>query len=192
MTWLRTSTRRKSHLSKPPERREPCHSHFPSRCFFKRRGPPSGLSNTWLSHLELPPRDSNMSAAGTPPENASERKSGSPGTSSHGNRLGHGGGAGSIQPLAPQGPHVETQPALDVATADDVDDDEFDPQEYEAASNASTSIRSSIMEHEYESGRRVLCIVSSAAPLAADRNPAVSPLQTRTVSAAKRRSGARA
>lgn len=163
-----------------------------SLLFLRGAAPLPGCQTRGSRNLELPPRNSTMSSANTPPESPPERKSRSPDTSSHGNQHGHSGGAGSIQPLAPQGPHVETQPAMDVATADDVDDDEFDPQEYEAASNASTSIRSSIMEHEYESGRRVLCIVLSASLLAADRNLAVSPLQTRTVSSAKRRSGARA
>ncbi|KAI9148026.1 Secondary metabolism regulator LAE1 [Paramyrothecium foliicola] len=55
---------------------------------------------------------------------------------------------------APTGPNVYTQPVLDVADAEDVDDDEFDPQEFDLQSAASTSIRSSILEHEYEHGRR--------------------------------------
>jgi hypothetical protein len=61
-------------------------------------------------------------------------------------------------PLAPEQPsglNVQIQPALDVATEDDVDVEEFDPVEGDGLSNASTSIRSSILEHEYENGRRV-------------------------------------
>lgn len=82
---------------------------------------------------------------------------------------GEGAAAIESEPQAPQGPHVETQPALDVATDEDVDDGEFDPQEYDATSSASTSIRSSIMEHEYESGRRVFRDISTSVRLIADR-----------------------
>ena len=60
----------------------------------------------------------------------------------------------------PQGPNVREQPALDVATEDDVEDGEFEAQEYDSDSAASASIRSSILEHEYEHGRRVRLIAS--------------------------------
>lgn len=60
------------------------------------------------------------------------------------------------QPLPmPEGDNVHTQEALDVAAEHDTDEGEFDPQDYDGVSNASTSIRSSILDHDYEGGRRV-------------------------------------
>lgn len=55
----------------------------------------------------------------------------------------------------PEGDNVHTQEALDVAAENDADEGEFDAEEYDGASSASTSIRSSILDHEYERGRRV-------------------------------------
>jgi len=46
--------------------------------------------------------------------------------------------------------------AIEVAAAEDVETDEFDPQEYDGSSfAASTSVTSSLFEHAYENGRRV-------------------------------------
>lgn len=59
------------------------------------------------------------------------------------------------QPYQPQGPHVQEQPALDAANEDDYGDDELSLGEVDTQSSEYMSMWSSILEHEYENGRRV-------------------------------------
>lgn len=44
---------------------------------------------------------------------------------------------------------------IEVATAQDVEGDEFDARDFDSSTAASTSITSSLVEHSYENGRRV-------------------------------------
>jgi hypothetical protein len=55
----------------------------------------------------------------------------------------------------PTGEGVTIAPQIDVAAEEHRDESAFEPQDYDGASTASTSISSSVLEHEFHNGRRV-------------------------------------
>lgn len=55
----------------------------------------------------------------------------------------------------PSGAGVTSAPAVVAAGPGDVEEDEFEPQDLDTVSAATTSITSSIYQHQFENGRRV-------------------------------------